>query len=173
VSWDCDTELSTFCTTACSRRPRNPWRTLLLSGVDGSGIALRRSAAAITFWLAVLKIGGLSPPASSMMRRLTSRARRVAAPPSPRAGWSCSKVSRSCRRHTRSSSSLASSSSSCSRSGRRTSTRADAVPRALGWLPRVVFGGGVAFRHSEGPAPPWTSGDAPPTSRLKHSHDGS
>jgi len=47
---------------ACSRRSRSPWRTLLPLGVDGSGIALRRSATTITFWLAVLKTGGLSPP---------------------------------------------------------------------------------------------------------------
>ena len=60
--WDCDAELSAFSTTACSRRPRSPWRTLLPSGVDGSGITLRRSAAAITFWLAVLKTGGVVTP---------------------------------------------------------------------------------------------------------------
>ena len=71
--WDYDTELSVFCTTACSRSPRSPWRTLLPLGVDGSGIALRSSAAAITFWLAVLKTRGLSPPVSLTMRRLTSR----------------------------------------------------------------------------------------------------
>jgi len=81
--WDCDVELSVFCTTACSRRSRSPWRTLLPLGVDGSGIALRRSTAAITFWLAVLKNGGLSPPSSSTMRLLTSQARRLATPPSP------------------------------------------------------------------------------------------
>jgi len=26
VPWDCDAELSAFYTTACSRRPRSPWR---------------------------------------------------------------------------------------------------------------------------------------------------
>ena len=93
VPWDCDAKLSAFCTTACSRRPRSPWRTLLPSGVNGSGIALRRSTAAITFWLAVLKTGGLSPPSSSMMRRLTSRARRLSSPPSPRPDWSWARVS--------------------------------------------------------------------------------
>jgi hypothetical protein len=40
------------------------------------------------FWLAVLKTGVLSPPSSSTMRWLTSRARRLAAPPSPQADWS-------------------------------------------------------------------------------------
>ena len=116
-SWCCGVELSAFCTMACSRSLRSPWHTLLPSGVDGSGIALRSSAAAITFWLAVLKRGGSYPPASSMMRRLTSRARCWAAPPSPRAEWSRSRILRSCHRRTCSSSSLASSSLSCSRSG--------------------------------------------------------
>jgi len=129
--------------------------------------------AAITFWLAVLKTRGLSPPSSSMMWRLTSRARRLAAPPSQQVVWSCTRVSRSCRRHTRSSSSLASSSLSYSRLGRQTSAGANAGPCTLGWLPRVAFGGGDAFLYSEGPVPPWALGDAPPTSRLKHSHDGS
>ena len=87
VLWDCEAELSAFCTTASSRRPRSPWRTLLPSGVEGLGIALRRSAAAITFWLAVLKTGA-SPPWSSTMRRLTSRARRLAHSSLPEVGSS-------------------------------------------------------------------------------------
>ena len=154
VPWDCDAELSAFCTTACSRRPRSPWRTLLPSRVDGSGIALRRSAAAIMFWLAVLKIRGTSPPSSSMMRRLTSRARRLASPPSPRADLSYTRVSRSWRRRMCSSMSLASSSLSCSRSVRHPSVGAEAAPRAPGWIPGVVLGGGVVFLCCEGPAPP-------------------
>ena len=154
VPWDCDAELSAFCTTACSRRPRSPWRTLLPSGVDGSGIALRRSAAAITFWLAVLKTGGLSPPSSSMMRRLTSRAWRLASPPSPRPDGSWIKISRSWRRRMRSSSSLASSSLNCSRSGRCPPAGAEAAQRAPGWIPGAGLGGGEAFPCLEGPAPP-------------------
>ena len=67
-SWCYDADLSAFCTTACSRNPRSPWRTLLPSGVNGLGIALRSSVAPITFWLAKLKRGGSSPSASSMMR---------------------------------------------------------------------------------------------------------
>ena len=161
-----------FCTTACSRRPRSPWRTLLPSGVDGSGMALRRSAAAITFWLAVLKTGA-SPPVSSTIRRLTSRARRLASPPSPRPVGSRTRASQSWRRRVRSSSSLASSSSSCLRSGRCPPTGVDAAPRAPGSVPGVGLGGGVAFPCLEGPAPPWALCDVPPASRLKHSHDRS
>ena len=106
--------------------------------------------AAITFWLAVLKTGGLFPPSSSMMRRLTSWVQRLASPPSPRADWSWTRVSRSWRRRTRSSSSLASSLLSCSRSGHRP-LRAESALHAPGWIPRVVLGGGAAL---EGPAPP-------------------
>ena len=49
----------------------------------------------MTFWLAVLKTRGLSPPSSSVIRRLTSRARRLASPPSPWADWYCTRVSHS------------------------------------------------------------------------------
>jgi len=61
VSWDYDVELFVFCTIACSRRPQSPGRTLLPSGVDGSGIALRSSMAAIMSYLAMLETRGSSP----------------------------------------------------------------------------------------------------------------
>ena len=67
-----DAELLACCTAAVSRRSRSsPW-THRPSKVEGSGIVRSSIAAAVTFWLARLKIGGCSPPSSLLMRWLTS-----------------------------------------------------------------------------------------------------
>ena len=63
-----DAELLACCTAAVSRRSRSsPW-THRPSEVEGSGIVRSSIAAAATFWLARLKIGGYSPSSSLLMR---------------------------------------------------------------------------------------------------------
>jgi hypothetical protein len=42
----------TCCTAACSLRAYASWRRLHASGVEGSGMARRSVAAAMSFWLA-------------------------------------------------------------------------------------------------------------------------
>ena len=90
-----EAELSACCTAAVLRRSRSAPRTRRPSMVEGSGIARTSIAAAATFWLEQLKIGGCPLPLSLLMRRCTSWALRRALPPSPQPRCSCSRVSRS------------------------------------------------------------------------------
>ena len=119
-----EVELLACCIAAVSRRSRSSPRTHRPSVVEGSGIAQTSIAAAATFWLARLKIGGCSLPSSLLMRRWTSRALHRALPPSLRPRCSCSRVSRSYYSWSRSWSTFAWSSQSCSRSRRQRSSGA-------------------------------------------------
>jgi len=105
-----DAELSACCTVASSRSAYASLRKLRPSGVDGSGMAQIRSAAAVIFWLALGKPRGLPSRPSAMISYWTARPASRAFVPRP--ACSCSRVRHSfcvCRR---SSSSLASSSRS-------------------------------------------------------------
>ena len=102
-----EVELSACCTAAVSRRSRSLSWTHHPSEVEGLGIVQSSITAATMFWLARLKMRVYSTPSSLLMRRLTSRALRQAAPPSLRPRCSRSRVSPSCCRRRWSCSTLA------------------------------------------------------------------